>query len=109
MAKTHRQLLFRWKKKKTAESQGSALQFATGMNKKSRLWGFFLFLFFFFFVRKISRPLSAPSLHIHTRRSGELQKNRHGNHKAWIVKRHKESPIPILNSHLAMKQQNDTW
>lgn len=41
----------------------------------------------------------------HTNR--ELQKNRHGNHKAQMVKRRGESHISVLNSHLAMKQQND--
>lgn len=98
--------------KKTAESQGSALQFATGMNKKSHLGGcglFFLYVLVFF--KKNIQTIQCTFLahtHIRTHRSGELQNNRHGNHKAWIVKRDRESPIPILNSHLAMKQQNDT-
>lgn len=42
-----------------------------------------------------------------THTNGELQKNRHGNHKAQMVKRHGESHISVFNSHLAMKQQND--
>lgn len=42
-----------------------------------------------------------------THTNGELQKNRHGNHKAQMEKRRGESHISVFNSHLAMKQQND--
>lgn len=42
-----------------------------------------------------------------THTNGELQKNRHGNHKAQMEKRHGEPHTSVFNSHLAMKQQND--
>lgn len=39
--------------------------------------------------------------------NGELQENRHGNHKAQMMKRRGESHISVFKSHLAMKQRND--
>ena len=71
----------------------------------------FVWFFVVFFKKKIQTIQCTFSAHTHTRTctrtNGELQKNRCGNHKAQIVKRHRESHISVLNSHLAMKQQND--
>lgn len=83
-------------------------------NKKSHLFGCFLW----FFLRKKKKNKQQTTgclMHLLctsytltcTRTNGELQKNRHGNDKAQMVKRRGESHISVFNSHLAMKQRKD--